>query len=121
MWIGWIKWIRWIEWIRRFCGLSGLDRFRILGNCHAFDALLKAFGNFEKKIRRIWQLPCAAHPDVPCNGDSGGPLVYRDLADEPWTQVGLVSYGSGECGVGEPGVYVRVASYMDWIESHLKS
>ena len=55
-----------------------------------------------------------------CRGDSGGPLVYRDSADAPWTQVGVVSYGSEECAVGKPGVYVRVASFLDWIESKLK-
>ena len=55
-----------------------------------------------------------------CNGDSGGPLVWRDFAGEPWTQIGLVSYGTGTCGVGIPGVYTRIDGYLDWIESKLK-
>ena len=55
-----------------------------------------------------------------CKGDSGGPLVSRDFAGDPWYQIGVVSYGTGKCGVGEPGVYTRVDGYLDWIESKLK-
>ena len=55
-----------------------------------------------------------------CNGDSGGPLVFRALSDEPWTQVGIVSYGSEQCGDGKPGVYARVDSFLDWIESKME-
>jgi trypsin len=39
-----------------------------------------------------------------CNGDSGGPLTVGA------TQVGIVSFGSAQCGNGMPGVYARVAS-----------
>jgi len=55
-----------------------------------------------------------------CNGDSGGPLIYREFTDEPWHQIGLVSFGTSTCGKGVPGVYTRVAEYMDWIESKLR-
>ena len=55
-----------------------------------------------------------------CNGDSGGPLIYREFTDEPWHQIGLVSFGTSICGKGVPGVYTRVAEYMDWIESKLR-
>ena len=57
-----------------------------------------------------------------CNGDSGGPLIYREFADDPWYQIGLVSFGTSVCGGkgGVPGVYTRVAEYMDWIESKLR-
>merc|ERR1711971_800211 len=55
-----------------------------------------------------------------CNGDSGGPLIYREYPDEPWHQIGLVSFGTSVCGGGVPGVYTRVAEYMDWIESKLR-
>merc|ERR1711971_307572 len=55
-----------------------------------------------------------------CNGDSGGPLIWKDYANGPYYQIGLVSFGSKACAKGMPGVYTRVADYMDWIESKLQ-
>ena len=55
-----------------------------------------------------------------CGGDSGGPLVYREFADEPWSQVGLVSYGTSVCGIGVPAVYTKIEAYLDWIESNME-
>jgi secreted trypsin-like serine protease len=47
-----------------------------------------------------------------CKGDSGGPLIKT--YGEP-VIVGIVSWGKG-CGrTGEPGYYVRVDQYLDWI------
>ena len=47
-----------------------------------------------------------------CKGDSGGPLIRT--YGEP-VLVGIVSWGKG-CGrPGEPGYYVRVDQYRDWI------
>uniref|UniRef100_A0A8C4SKX4 Transmembrane protease serine 4-like n=1 Tax=Erpetoichthys calabaricus TaxID=27687 RepID=A0A8C4SKX4_ERPCA len=45
-------------------------------------------------------------------GDSGGPLVY--LAEQ-WTQVGVVSWGSGCAEKLHPGVYSNVPAFLDWI------
>lgn len=59
-----------------------------------------------------------------CYGDSGGPLI-ADIGGKP-TQLGIVSWGEGpadddvKCGHEDVyGVYSRVASFADWIKSHL--
>ncbi|XP_033221043.1 chymotrypsin-1-like [Belonocnema kinseyi] len=48
-----------------------------------------------------------------CHGDSGGPLVADDV------QIGIVSWGK-PCAKGQPDVFTRVYSYMDWINEHIK-
>ena len=56
-----------------------------------------------------------------CSGDSGGPLVIREFSTEPWTQIGVVSFGGNKCGTKNlPGVYTRVEAYLPWIESKLE-
>jgi len=55
-----------------------------------------------------------------CNGDSGGPLISRDSIDDPWFQVGVVSFGARECGNGTPGFYTKVAEFLPWIEKNLE-
>lgn len=59
-----------------------------------------------------------------CYGDSGGPLVA--ILDGKAVQLGIVSWGEGpsesdvKCGHEDVyGVYSRVASFKDWIQSHL--
>ncbi|XP_023015711.2 uncharacterized protein isoform X2 [Leptinotarsa decemlineata] len=48
-----------------------------------------------------------------CKGDGGGPMVCEKSGT--WQIVGVVSWGIG-CGQnGVPGVYVKVAHYLDWI------
>jgi len=49
-----------------------------------------------------------------CNGDSGGGLFIRDTSDT-WHLLGIVSYGSNDCGNGTPGIYTRVSSFLQWI------
>lgn len=60
---------------------------------------------------------CAYDPDGrrdSCQGDSGGPLqLYPKGAKMP-KLVGIVSFGIG-CGSTLPGIYTRVASYLNWI------
>lgn len=59
-----------------------------------------------------------------CYGDSGGPLV-ASVNGKP-VQFGIVSWGEGpsdaevKCGHADAyGVYSRVASFKDWIQSHV--
>lgn len=52
-----------------------------------------------------------------CQGDSGGPLVRRRGSQSEL--VGIVSFGYGCAQAGSPGVYTKVANYIDWIERNL--
>ncbi|XP_055849493.1 phenoloxidase-activating factor 3 isoform X2 [Episyrphus balteatus] len=59
-----------------------------------------------------------------CQGDSGGPLMDDGTTDNRfrYTLLGLVSFGPRTCGVSNfPGVYTRVASFLDWIKSNVQS
>lgn len=59
-----------------------------------------------------------------CKGDSGGPLMTLDVGPHykiRTIQQGIVSYGQTPCGqLNWPGVYTRVAPYMEWILDNLK-
>lgn len=48
-----------------------------------------------------------------CQGDSGGPL----FTSNPFTLVGIVSWGYGCAEAGYPGVYTRVADFREFIEN----
>ncbi|XP_077400438.1 hepatocyte growth factor activator serine protease [Vanacampus margaritifer] len=53
-----------------------------------------------------------------CQGDSGGPLACAK--DDVNFLYGIISWGEG-CGrSGKPGVYTKVANYMDWINSVIR-
>ncbi|KAK8378447.1 hypothetical protein O3P69_011153 [Scylla paramamosain] len=56
-----------------------------------------------------------------CQGDSGGPLVSPADESGPRTCVGLVSAGQG-CGRPKtPGLYTRVAWFVDWIKENMRA
>jgi secreted trypsin-like serine protease len=57
-----------------------------------------------------------------CTGDSGGPLVV--LENNEWKLFGIVSYGGKEggpdcAGPDAYGVYIRLPSYLDFINAHV--
>uniref|UniRef100_A0A2S2N8A3 Proclotting enzyme n=1 Tax=Schizaphis graminum TaxID=13262 RepID=A0A2S2N8A3_SCHGA len=66
---------------------------------------------------------CAGYPEGgkdSCRGDSGGPLMWSKR--KQFYLIGIVSYGFKECGhPGYPGVYTKVASYMDWILKNINN
>lgn len=62
---------------------------------------------------------CAYDPEGrndSCSGDSGGPLQYFPNNESTVANVvGIVSFGIS-CGTELPGIYTRIAYYLDWIE-----
>lgn len=59
---------------------------------------------------------CADTESDTCEGDSGGPLQIYEIGKSLSTLVGVTSTGI-LCGSKYPGIYTRVSSYIDWIES----
>ncbi|XP_077562166.1 venom protease-like [Haemaphysalis longicornis] len=53
-----------------------------------------------------------------CRGDSGGPLMLLDQ-EQRFTIIGITSFGRRCAEPGYPGVYTRVAKYLDWIQQKL--
>ncbi|XP_046451630.1 trypsin-1-like isoform X2 [Daphnia pulex] len=65
---------------------------------------------------------CAAAPGKDsCQGDSGGPLLVQPSPGSPWIQAGIVSWGIGCARPEYPGVFIRVASFLNWIRRNTRS
>jgi len=57
-----------------------------------------------------------------CNGDSGGPAVWVNGTEGYAFLVGVVSFGSQDCGRnGAPGGYSRVTKHLEWIQSTISA
>ncbi|XP_045773758.1 CLIP domain-containing serine protease 14D-like isoform X1 [Maniola jurtina] len=55
-----------------------------------------------------------------CSGFGGAPLTLQ--RDGQYTQIGIVSFGSENCGTeGVPSVYTNIAHYHKWIVDNLPS
>ena len=87
------------------------------------------------QVERMGRIPAryANNPksceNIHAQGDSGGPLYMSKVNNrgqitldgmEPYYLMGLVSFGSRECGTGKPGIYTRVESFLPWIKENIK-
>ena len=55
--------------------------------------------------------------EQPSQGDSGAPLIYED-SKRGSRVIALATFTpENGCSKGKPGVFTRLASYLDWISS----
>ncbi|XP_066998945.1 venom protease [Anabrus simplex] len=64
---------------------------------------------------------CAGYPQGKqdaCQGDSGGPM-HIDTEKGGLEVIGIVSWGRGCARPNFPGIYTRIANYLDWVEDRV--
>lgn len=89
------------------------------------DTYNSGYASYNQRIRITSRQICAGGVNAKdsCSGDSGGPLIFKGevMLRPRFVQYGIVSFGPRSCGVkGFPGVYTRVASYVDWILNNMR-
>jgi secreted trypsin-like serine protease len=54
----------------------------------------------------------------PCQGDSGGPLIAFLGDKQPAIQIGIVSFGPGQCANDQVpnAIYTKTSYHREWIE-----
>jgi len=89
------------------------------GECDASEGEIDGwYDNYHGQITE--NMLCAKRNERDsCQGDSGGPLVIRGGNASSDVVVGVVSWGVGCASEHFPGVYARVSSAYDWIESEI--
>jgi len=65
-----------------------------------------------------------------CQGDSGGPIFQWDMANEGYTLMGVVSFGSPHCDSANnhhehedrfPGIYAKISTNVNWLRTQICS
>ncbi|CAH1976814.1 unnamed protein product [Acanthoscelides obtectus] len=80
----------------------------------------RVYNSLQQNLKITYKQLCAGgrNDKDSCSGDSGGPLQVSTFLndDTRYIQQGIVSFGHRFCGEeGFPGVYTKVAYYMDWV------
>ncbi|KRZ88594.1 Transmembrane protease serine 9 [Trichinella sp. T8] len=128
------KWVLFTKYVRPLCLPSANMRLPIGEECYAAgwgrtnvekeEGMLKIV-KMRLQMSKFCPRPfiqekmlCAGNlgggHDV-CNGDSGGPLFC--MVGDRFYLFGIVSFGYNDCALqGASSAFVRVTSYLDWIE-----
>ncbi|KRY22673.1 Transmembrane protease serine 9 [Trichinella patagoniensis] len=128
------KWVLFTKYVRPLCLPSANMRLPIGEECYAAgwgrtnvekeEGMLKIV-KMRLQMSKFCPRPfiqekmlCAGNlgggHDV-CNGDSGGPLFC--MVRDRFYLFGIVSFGYNDCALqGASSAFVRVTSYLDWIE-----
>lgn len=86
------------------------------------EKCVQDFKNINKVLVTRYQMCAGGKESDSCSGDSGGPLQVSTklYGDSRMVQQGIVSYGPAHCASNLPGIYTKVAYYMDWILDNIK-